>query len=111
MYDNSWHLDRRVPVALILTIALQTGTGIWWAASTHYRLGRVEQDLRKTESTESDHQRKFEQLRSNSTSQRIQSAVILEQVNATTSNIALLRDDLKELTRIIRSSMNKDTMP
>lgn len=27
-----WHLDRRIPLALILTISLQTGLGIWWAS-------------------------------------------------------------------------------
>jgi cold shock CspA family protein len=31
--DEPWHLDRRVPVALILTIAVQTAAAIWWAAS------------------------------------------------------------------------------
>ncbi len=30
---NPWHLDKRVPVVLILTIALQTGGAIWWAAT------------------------------------------------------------------------------
>jgi len=37
-----WHLDKRVPVALILTIVLQTGGVIWWASQQTHRLGAVE---------------------------------------------------------------------
>ncbi|GAA2872022.1 uncharacterized protein YlxW (UPF0749 family) [Aminobacter niigataensis] len=31
--SGTFHIDKRVPVALIVTIALQTAAGIWWAAS------------------------------------------------------------------------------
>lgn len=31
---GGWHLDKRVPVAIIVTIMLQTMGVIWWAAST-----------------------------------------------------------------------------
>ena len=33
MTDEPWHLDKRVPVALIVTIAMQTMLAIWWAAA------------------------------------------------------------------------------
>lgn len=28
-----WHLDRRLPVALIATLIIQTGMAFWWAAT------------------------------------------------------------------------------
>lgn len=28
---ESWHLDKKVPIALILTVLLQAGAFIWWA--------------------------------------------------------------------------------
>jgi Tfp pilus assembly protein PilO len=31
---DSWHLDKRVPIAFIITILIQSGFGFWWAAST-----------------------------------------------------------------------------
>lgn len=40
--STSWHLDRRIPIALIVSIALQTGLGIWWAADLSARVGQVE---------------------------------------------------------------------
>lgn len=30
--DNAWHLDKRVPIALILAIFMQAAVTIWWAA-------------------------------------------------------------------------------
>lgn len=39
---ESWHLDKRVPVALILSIVFQTGIFLWWAASLTERVGVLE---------------------------------------------------------------------
>lgn len=30
--EASWHFDRRIPIALIVTIALQTFGIVWWAS-------------------------------------------------------------------------------
>jgi hypothetical protein len=40
--DRKWHLDRRVPLALILTIIGQTSIGVWWAATTNERVSTLE---------------------------------------------------------------------
>lgn len=34
MMSRHWHLDKKVPILLILTIFLQTGGFFWWAATT-----------------------------------------------------------------------------
>lgn len=41
--ETKWHLDRRVPISLILAIAIQTGSILWWAASVSARLDNLEQ--------------------------------------------------------------------
>jgi len=33
--EASWHFDRRIPIALIGTIILQTGAAIWWASAVN----------------------------------------------------------------------------
>lgn len=43
--DDKWHLDRKVPLALIVTIAIQTGAAIWWASSQSARMDYVEKQL------------------------------------------------------------------
>ena len=49
--DNGWHLDKRVPITLILTLLIQAAAGLWFAAKMDARVialeeGRVEQRLR-----------------------------------------------------------------
>lgn len=36
--EASWHLDKRVPIALIVALAIQTGGAIWWASSINQRV-------------------------------------------------------------------------
>ena len=40
--DREWHLDKKVPLALIVTLILQSGTFIWWAAKADNRLDNLE---------------------------------------------------------------------
>lgn len=37
-----WHLDKRVPIALIVAIAIQTGGMIWWASGITERVNTLE---------------------------------------------------------------------
>ncbi len=43
-----WHLDKRVPVALIFAMCIQTAGIVWWGATTSERLSNLE---RRVEST------------------------------------------------------------
>ena len=40
-----WHLDRKVPLALIVTMAIQTLGVIWWAASLSTRVDHQERQI------------------------------------------------------------------
>lgn len=37
-----WHLDKRVPIALIFAIFVQSATAVWWAASISERMEQIE---------------------------------------------------------------------
>jgi len=41
-YERAWHLDKKVPIALIVTIAIQTAGIIWFAAGLFYRVDALE---------------------------------------------------------------------
>lgn len=41
-YEASWHLDKKVPIAMILTIAMQTGAFVWFAARLDQRVEALE---------------------------------------------------------------------
>ncbi len=37
-----WHFDRRITIAFVFVIAMQTATGIWWAATQSARTDSIE---------------------------------------------------------------------
>ena len=39
---EKWHLDRRVPLALIFAIFVQTATAFWWASGMSYSLSNAQ---------------------------------------------------------------------
>jgi len=43
--DRQWHLDKKVPLALIVTIIAQTMAIVWWAATASARLDQLERHV------------------------------------------------------------------
>lgn len=41
---EQWHLDKKVPIALIIALAVQTFTFGWWAATQDARILSLERD-------------------------------------------------------------------
>lgn len=39
---KAWHLDRKVPVALILAMASQLALGVWWMSGMSSRVAHLE---------------------------------------------------------------------
>lgn len=46
---EGWHLDKRVPVAIILGLVLQAGGFGWWAATLDQRVSVAERDIVRLE--------------------------------------------------------------
>jgi hypothetical protein len=40
---RGWRLDKHIPLALICTIAVQTGAIVWWAAGVSYEVADLKQ--------------------------------------------------------------------
>jgi hypothetical protein len=43
-----WTVDKRVPLALIVTIVIQTGGLVWWASSLSERVNSLERRAEQT---------------------------------------------------------------
>ena len=43
--DSSWHLDKKVPITLIVALVLQSGGFIWWGASISFQVEENKVDL------------------------------------------------------------------
>jgi len=48
-----WHLDRRVPIAMIVAIFMQTAGIVWWASNMDARLEQVEKEQTRRQTQES----------------------------------------------------------
>lgn len=44
-FRDSWHLDQKITVALILALLTNAGAGIWWASATDSRLNSLEKSV------------------------------------------------------------------
>jgi hypothetical protein len=58
-----WHLDKRVPIALVVMIALQTGAAIWFAAQLDARVRWLETSVISTTSTTDNNRRDIVSVR------------------------------------------------
>ncbi len=52
---NGWHLDKRVPLALIVTLIVQGVIAVWWLSDLSFR-------VREVEAAEAEHAAHVEQL-------------------------------------------------
>ena len=43
-YDKRWHIDKRVPLAMLLAIAIQSAGLIWWLSSLGERVNTLERN-------------------------------------------------------------------
>lgn len=39
---RQWHLDKRVPIALIFAIMMQSAAAVWWASGISERMSQIE---------------------------------------------------------------------
>ena len=42
--SSSWHLDKRIPITLVIMILGQTGAAFWWASNMNARMVHLEDD-------------------------------------------------------------------
>jgi len=42
MSSDSWHLDKRIPIAFMLTLLLQTGSMFYWGGEVENRVANLE---------------------------------------------------------------------
>lgn len=63
MDDRQWHLDKRVPLALIITMMAQFATGIWWISSLGVRVDVLERSQSSASGIRDDIVTMKEQLR------------------------------------------------
>ncbi len=84
--DREWHLDKKVPIALIATLLLQTGGLVWWARGLDARVAALEKgdETRITKDTQLNNI-------------AIDLAVLKENVKTTKDDISSMKDGLNTI--------------
>lgn len=97
-----WHLDKRVPIALIFAIALQSGGAIWWASSMSERMVQIE----RRQASAGDRSEAAEQRQADQ-GQRI--AVLTEAVANTNRNLERLQGEIANTNTLLREFVMRQT--
>lgn len=99
--QEQWHLDKRVPVALILTLIGQMIVAIWWAASINERMVQIERrmDAATVRSQSMD---------SIVSSQATQIAVLVERIEAQNDRVDGLTAQVAQTNDLLREYLRKN---
>ena len=90
MPEQEWHLDKRVPIAMILALVLQVGAAVYWASKME---SRIEANTARIEIVDRDLTRIGRQMMGvteAANSQAIQMGRIEEQITGLRGDIARL---------------------
>lgn len=101
MPDEPWHLDKRVPVALIVTLLGQFAFGVWWASQADSRMtaseiANVRQDAQ------------IEAVESTTNAQAVSNATLAAQMSALRGSVDDLKAAQKETNDLLRQMMQGD---
>jgi hypothetical protein len=99
--QEQWHLDKRVPVALILTLLGQMVVAIWWAASINTRVEAIERNVTaaatRTQSAEAV-----------LSTQATQIAVLVERIEAQNDRVDGLTAQVAQTNDLLREYLRKN---
>lgn len=102
--DTAWHLDKKVPIALMFTIFIQSATAVWWASSIESRMQAVSQ---------SD-DRQGEQIRdveTNVQSMAVTAATLTAQLTALKEALDAVRTSQRETNDMLRQLTEMGARP
>lgn len=95
-----WHLDRRIPIALILAIILQTGGAVWWFSNIVHRLdSAIEANIRQDG--------RIGIIEGVINSQAVDSATLAAQIAAMQESIKELKAQQDETNQLLRDLIAK----
>lgn len=103
-----WHLDKRVPLALIVTIALQTGTAVWWLSAQSHQVAQHDKDIATTQAVQGRHAEAIARLELRSQSLEQASATIIEQNRQLAGDVREMSRSIVRLETLMRAGGGRD---
>jgi len=97
--ETHWHLDRRVPLALIFALVMQSGSFAWWASSISERVAQNERSGQRM----GGRMQRVELLLSEQASQ---DAVLVEQIRNVNESVRVVREEVRSTNTLLRELLN-----
>ena len=95
MTTGHWTLDKRIPIALVATIFMQSAYAVWWASGVSERLAQIERRQENAgQRSEVTDRALAEQGR--------QTAVLSEALSNTNRNLERIQSELTDTNRLLR---------
>src|SRR5689334_21502272 len=60
--DRDWHLDKRVPIALIVTLVFQFAGAVWWARGVSSDIAQIKTDIYSLQTDAKDRALRLDRL-------------------------------------------------
>ncbi len=92
---GAWHLDKRVPLALIFAIVVQTATAVWFIGSLEHRVNSAIADNLRQDS-------RIGTMESTTNAQAVSTATLTAQLTALRESMAELKSSQAETNRLLR---------
>ena len=98
MSDEGWHLDKKVPLGLIVAILAQTAAVIWWGSSIDARMSTLE-------GTRSEQAVDIRALQTQAQRQEVAAATIATQLQALGDRVDEIRTAQDETNALLRRAL------
>lgn len=96
--NGAWHLDKRIPIALIFSLIVQTATIVWWASNISSRLDRAVE-------VNSIQDNRLERAEAGLSAQAVSNATLTAQLTAVRESLLEVKNAQAETLRILRDQV------
>ena len=96
--ESQWHLDKKVPITIIVALLVQTMGAVWWAATEDARVASLIAENVAQE-------RRIDTLTSDMQSAKVAMAASSAQLSSIKEALDQLRQDQRETADLIRQAL------
>lgn len=101
---GAWHLDKRVPVALIFAIIIQTATAVWWVSGVSHRVDSAI-------SVNDQQNDRIQAVEDAANSQAVSTATTTAQLAAMRETLTELKSSIAETNQLLRELASEGARP
>ena len=80
---ENWHLDKKIPVLIVMTILVQTFSAGWWSAGTSQRIQTLEKNVEDIQEAANENEKKIIYLET----QAVNTALSLSRIESKLDNL------------------------